>query len=176
MRQPFSAIALVLGTLVTGPALAVELVDSAFQVSFSYAGEDQVLDGAVVPLLPDNACYSWYIRLAAGEAPDAATEILSLPVGIDWGELATDPDDGIDISADGKVATRMFKPELDPDGWFSNSWCAVEGDPVGPHRIEVSIGDETIATYDFQVVPPEDYTWPSIYQPQPRERSVDDSW
>lgn len=101
----------------------------AFQVTFKYAGADEVLHDTVVPLLPGNACYNWYVQLADGAAPKAATETLNLPVALaDWGTLATDPDDGIDISADGKVAARSFSPELDDEGRFSHSWCVAEGD------------------------------------------------
>jgi hypothetical protein len=176
MRQPLSAIALVLGTLLGAPALGAEVLDSVLEVSFRYAGEDQFKTDGVVPLLPDNACYNWYIRLG-GDPPKAATEILTLPEALaDWGDLATDPEDGIDISADGKVATRSFVPDQDADGWFTHGWCVAAGDPVGAHSIEVAVDGETIATYDFQTVLPEDHAWPSINQPMPRERSVDNSW
>lgn len=161
----------------TVPAVAAELADSVFQVTFKYAGTDEVLNDTVVPLLPGNACYNWYVKLAEGEAPKTATETLSLPVALaNWGTLATDPDDGIDISADGKVATRSFVPELDEEGWFSHSWCVADGDPVGAHSIAVAVEGAELVTYDFQVVLPEDYYWPTIVQPTPRERSVDHSW
>lgn len=177
MRLPVSAIALLCGTLAAGPSLAVELADSVFQVTYRYAGNDEVLNDSVVPLLADNACYNWYVRLAEGEAPATATETLTLPVALaDWGALATDTEDGIEISADGKVATRTFTPELDADGWFSHSWCVAAGDPVGAHTIAIAVAGKPLVTYDFQVVLPEDYAWPTIIQPQPRERSVDHSW
>lgn len=182
MRLPVSATALLLALLAAGPSLAAEMVDSVFQVTFRYAGEDEVLNDTVVPLLPGNACYNWYVRLAQGTAPKSATklsatEVLSLPTPLaDWGSLATDPDDGIDISADGRVATRTFTPELDEEGWFTHSWCVAPGDPVGPHSIAIAVDGDKLVTYDFQVVLPEDYYWPSIAQPQPRERSVDHSW
>jgi len=162
------------GTTTAQPS---ELVDSVFQVTFHYAGNDETLNDTVVPLLPDNACYNWYIRLAQGDAPKTATEKLTLPVALDdWGTLATDPDDGIDISADGKVAVRTFVPEVDEEGWFSHLWCVAPGDPVGAHSIEVAVDGEVLTTYDFTVVLPEDYYWPSIAQPVARERSVDHSW
>lgn len=162
----------------TVPAGAVELADSVFQVTFRYAGTDEVLNDSVVPLLPGNACYSWYVRLAQGGAALAtATETLRLPVALaDWGTLATDPDDGIDISADGKVATRTFTPDVDEEGWFSHSWCVAAGDPLGAHSIDIAVDGTLLTSYDFQVVLPEDYYWPTIVQPALRERSVDRSW
>ncbi|WP_156387297.1 hypothetical protein [Devosia sp. Root105] len=177
MRLPVSTSAMLLALLATGPSLAAEMIDSVFQVTFRYAGEDEVLNDTVVPLLPGNACYNWHVRLAEGAAPKTATETLSLPMPLeDWGTLATDPDDGIDISADAKVATRTFMPELDGEGWFSHSWCVAPGDPVGAHSIAIAVDGDKLVTYDFQVVLPEDYYWPSIVQPTPRERSVDHSW
>jgi len=160
-----------------GSAPGAELLESVFQVTFRYAGTDEVLNDTVVPLLPDNACYNWYVHLGDGEPPKAATEILTLPVALaDWGTLATDPNDGIDISVDSKVATRSFTPELDADGWVSHTWCVAVGDPVGAHSIEVAVDGTSLTRFDFTVVLPEDYYWPAIAQPQPHERSVDHSW
>ena len=106
------------------PAAALEPLESAFQVTFRYAGTDQVLDATVVPLLPGNACYNWYIRLAAGVSPKAVVERLTLPEPIStWGDAATNPDDGIEIEADGAVAVKTFVPAPDADGWFSDGWC-----------------------------------------------------
>jgi hypothetical protein len=177
MRRLAAIVALSGGLLGSAPVLAVELVDSVFQVTFRYAGTDEVLNDTVVPLLPDNACYTWYARLGDGAAPKVATEVLSLPVALaDWGPAATDPDDGIDISSDGKVATRTFTPELDADGWFSHSWCVATGDPTGSHSIAIAVDGEPLTHFDFTVVLPEDYYWPAIAQTDSRERSVDHSW
>lgn len=158
------------------PASSAELLESLFQVTFRYAGTDEVLNDTVVPLLPDNACYSWYVRVD-GAPPKGAIETLTLPVALaDWGTVATDPDDGIDISAEGKVATRSFTPEFDADGWFSHSWCVAVGDPAGAHSIDIAVDGVSLTRFDFTVVLPEDYYWPAIAQPQPHERSVDRSW
>jgi len=174
LRRPILAVLL---ASVAVPAVAVELTDSVFQVTYRYAGDDEVLNDTIVPLLPANACYNWYARLSEGAAPKTATETLRLPVALeDWGTLATDPDDGIDISADGKVAVRTFIPELDEEGWFSHSWCVAAGDPTGAHAIDIAVDGVKLVTFDFEVVLPEDYNWPTIIQPTPRERSVDHSW
>ena len=176
MRRAATAIAVLLVTVGAGSAFGAELLESAFQVTFRYAGTDEVLNDTVVPLLADNACYNWYVRVA-GDPPKAATETLALPVAlVDWGTIASDPDDGIDISADGRIATRRFTPELDANGWFSHGWCVAAGDPVGAHSIDIGIDGTSLTRFDFTVVLPEDYYWPPIAQPQPHERSVDRSW
>lgn len=160
-----------------GTAGAAEVLESDFQVTFQYGGAEQRFSESSVPLLPANACYTWWIRLAEGAAPQAAEERLTLPEPLaDWGDLATDPTDGVEISADGAIATSRFTPDLGTDGWMSKGWCVAAGDPLGPHRIEVSFDDAAAATFEFEVVAPEDYSWPAQRQPEPRERSVIDSW
>ena len=156
---------------------AAEMVDSDFQVTFQYGGSEQRLSEDKVPLLPGNACYTWWMKLAAGEAPPSAVETLVLPGPLsDWGDFATNPDDGVEISADNTTATSTFVPEVDSEGWFSKGWCAAAGDPTGPHRIEVSIDGTLLKTYEFEVLAPEDYPWPALRQPDPSERSVQNSW
>ena len=159
------------------PAIAAEMVDSDFQVTFNYGGSEQRLSEDKVPLLPANACYTWWLRLADGPEPVSAVERLTLPEPLaDWGDAATNPDDGVDILEGGKVASSEFTPELDAERWFSKGWCAAEGDPVGPHKIEVWLDGALARSFDFEVVAPEDYPWPALRQPDPRERSVQNSW
>lgn len=171
------AAAALVSALGAGSAGAVELVDSDFQVTFQYGGSEQRLSETQVPLLPANVCYTWRLKLAAGDAPQSAEERLILPEPLaDWGDFATNQDDGVEISADGSMATSTFVPELDSDGWISKGWCAAAGDPMGAHRIEVSIDGTLLKTFDFDVLAPEDYPWPALRQPDPRERSVQNSW
>lgn len=160
-----------------GSAGAIELVDSDFQVTFQYGGSEQRLSEDKVPLLPANACYTWWMKLGEGPPPLDVIERLELPVPLaDWGDAATNPDDGIQILEGGRVASSQFTPEIDSEGWFSKGWCAAAGDPVGPHQIEVWIDGTLLKTFDFEVLAPEDYPWPALRQPDPRERSVHNSW
>lgn len=158
-------------------ANAAEIVDSDFQVTFQYGGSEQRLSEDKVPLLPGNACYTWWMRLAEGPAPQTVEERLILPEPLaDWGDFGSAPDDGVEISADGATVISTFTPEIDAEGWFSKGWCVAAGDPVGSHRIEVSVDGTLFKTYEFEVLAPEDYAWPALDQPDPRERSVQDSW
>ena len=160
-----------------GSTAVAGIADSDFQVTFQYGGSEQRLSEDKVPLLPGNACYTWWLRLGDGETPQTVEERLILPQPLaDWGDFATNPDDGVEISADNTTATSSFVPELYSDGWFSKGWCAAAGDPVGSHRIEVSINGTILKTFEFEVLAPEDYPWPALRQPDPRERSVQDSW
>lgn len=166
---------------VATPAAATELLAQRLEVSFNYAGYDERYDDPLVPLLPSNACYSWYVQLAAAESgtPDPATlvERLVLPEPLaDWGTLATTPDDNVEISADGTTAITTFSAVPDAEGWLTNGWCVAAGDPVGPHRFELELDGAPLVSFDFEIVPPEDYNWPAIPQPDPLARTVYNSW
>lgn len=161
----------------SGSVSAAQVVDSDFLVTFQYGGTEQRLSEDKVPLLPGDACYTWWMKLAPGEVPQSVVETLVLPEPLaDWGDFATNLDDGVEISADNTTATSTFAPDIDADGWFSKGWCAAVGDPVGAHRIDVSVDGTLLKTYEFEVLAPEDYPWPALRQPDPRERSVQNSW
>ena len=164
-----------LSVLGGGAIAGVELVDSDFQVTFQYGGVEQRLSETTVPMLPSNVCYTWWLKLGEGAAPGSAIERLLLPEPpASWGDAATD--DGMYILEDGKLALSRFYPEIDSDGWISKGWCAAAGDPIGSHRIEVVLDGVMAKAFDFEVVRPEDYPWPALRQPDPRERSVQNSW
>ena len=163
------------------PVGAAEPLAQRLEVSFNYAGYDERYDDPLVPLLPANACYSWFVQLAPGEAgappPTTLVERLILPVPLaDWGTLATTPDDNVEVSADGTTAITTSDAAPDADGWLTNGWCVAAGDPVGPHRFELELDGAPLASFDFEVVPPEDYNWPNIPQPDPMARTVYNSW
>jgi hypothetical protein len=170
------ALAAVLMLLPSVPTLGAEVIETSFQASFRYAGADLVLDTTTVPLLADNACYDWYIRLAEGTTAAAGTERRQLPEPIDWGALVDDDTDNLDISEDGAAVTATFEPDIDDDGWIKGGWCVVEGDPLGEHTIEVALDGEPAHTFAFTIVAPAEYDWPATTQPEPRARSVDKSW
>jgi hypothetical protein len=169
-----AALALTLGSVSAG---AGEPLSADFQVTYKYAGEEHRLSDNTVPLLPGNVCYTWWLQYTPAEVPAEVVETLTLPEPLsDWGDLASDPDDGVEISADGKSAISTFKPDADAEGWFSKGWCAAEGDPLGANRIDVSVDGKVVQSFNFKVVAPEDYSWPPITQPNPSDRTVHDSW
>lgn len=162
-------------------AQAVELLAQRLEVRFNYAGYDERYNDPLVPLLPDNACYSWFVQLAPGEAgapaPTTLVERLILPEPLaDWGTLGTNPDDNVEISADGATVITTAAAAPDADGWLTNGWCVAAGDPVGPHRFELELDGTALVSFDFEVVLPEDYNWPNIPQPDPMARTVYNSW
>ena len=177
MRLWIDGLALMATMLAVQPALGFEPLDSLMQVSFAYGGQEQRLTLDKVPLLPEGACYSWWIKVPADAGLDELSERLILPApATDWSGLDTDPDDGIEIMAGGSVAVSALPGVPDAEGWLSNGWCIAPGDPPGLHRIEVSANGVLVERFAFEVVLPEDFPWPALAQPDPSARSVYQSW
>lgn len=40
------------------------------------------------------------------------------------------------------------------DGWIGNDWCIAEGDPLGPHSIEVFTEERLARRFEFEVREP----------------------
>lgn len=134
-------------------ARGVEVTGTAFELGLTVNGETTYTATTSIPLLPGEACYYWYIQLSKAKGDIAFTEVMTLPAPpADWGDAATI--EGITISEDGMSVTREGSM-VPTEGWISNGWCIVEGDPTGPHLIEVRIGEELVGSFGFEVVAPE---------------------
>ena len=164
-------------SLAIAPAMGVEVVEQRFQVSYSLDGQDHVVDDLVVPLLPGNACYNWYLRLAQPGPPVELVERFELPEALaDWGTTGTAPDDPTRLERDGKVAVTTVRPESSSEGWVGHGWCVAEGDPLGRHVIDVSADGVALASFQFDVVTPEAYDFPATPLPKLTRRSLKASW
>lgn len=168
----------VLASLMSTPVLALEVLESVLQVTFQRDGTEHVLNDDVVPLLPGNACYVWYLRVDARDTPLTFVERLTLPQAIDWGTLDDDPGGGVTFEEGGKVAVSTIALTTDTDGWFSHGWCVAEGDPVGEHLFEVLVDGAEIARFPFTVVAPEAYSFPAAPQAGAEDtlRSANNTW
>ena len=166
----------VLGMLAATPALALEVVESVLQVSYTHNGTSYVFNDSYVPLLPANVCYTWYLRVDAAATPLTVVERMTLPEAIQWGTPGSDPGDETVIEEGGKVAVTTIAVTTDDLGWFSHGWCAAEGDPTGGHLFEISAGGAELATFPFTVVAPEDYTFPAPVFPERALRSASNTW
>lgn len=158
------------------PAAAFEVQETVLQVSFKHNGADYVYDDTVVPLLPGNACYNWYVRLAETNTQLTTVERMTLPQAIDWGSIATDSDDGIEVLEGGTVAESTQPMTTDEDGWITHGWCVAPGDPLGHHSIVVSSGDQQFATFEFDVVDPSHYPFPGAQSVPWALRSANQTW
>jgi hypothetical protein len=164
-------------SLASSAALGVEVVESLFQVTYTHGGREYVADDHVVPLLPGNACYYWYLRLAETNAPVHAVERFTLPEPLtNWGTTGATPEDPTQIEEDGKVAVTTLELSSDNEGWISHGWCAAEGDPLGLHLLDVSAGGVDLAKFEFDVVAPANYDFPTAPAPDPNARSTNNSW
>ena len=159
----------------TPGALAIELVDSVFQVSFTRDGQSFVYNDNIVPLLPGNACYNWYGRAAEAAAPIVVVERMTLPEAVDWSAVESDPNSPTEIENAGTVAVTTLPMTTDSEGWFSHGWCVAEGDPVGQHSIEVAVDGNPVAAFYFEVVPENMYTFAAT-SPDYVSRSANDVW
>ena len=163
--------------LASTPAVGIEVVEQRFQVAYSHGGQHHVSEDLVVPLLPGSACYFWYLRLSEANASLQLVERFELPEPLaDWGTTGTAPDDPTRIEQDGKVAITTLKQDSDSEGWVTHGWCVADGDPLGRHRIEVSADGAPLATYEFEVVAPEDYDFPVALTLALSPRSIKASW
>lgn len=162
--------------LVVTPALALDALEKVFQVSYKHGGQTYVYSDVIVPLMPFNTCYNWYIRTSEKGAPISVVERLKLPRAIDWGNTGQDPEDPTQIEDDGTVAVTKIEMTTDEDGWFTHGWCAAEGDPTGNHLIEVSQDGNSLASFVFEVVDPADYDFPRVVTFDRAARSANNAW
>jgi hypothetical protein len=162
------------GLLAFVPASAAEVVESLMQVSYEHGGTAHLFTDTYVPLLPGNACYTWYIRLAETNTEVTVEETLTLPIAIDWGP---NQDPQTEIRNDGRVAVTTLQITSDTEGWVSRGWCVAQGDPTGSHLIEVSIDGQPAATFPFEVLAADAYTYPPG-KPVPERalRSANNTW
>lgn len=168
--------------LATGPALALDIVDSAFEVTVEKDGKTETEATVTVPFLPGDACYYWYLQTAEKGIDVTYTERLVLPHPPEtFGDL-TVVDDGAlgptTIEDDGRTAVTTRKEKTD-DGWFGHGWCIEAGDPIGPGRIEVLVDGEAIHVFEFTVatqVPADSGSAPDKRPDSPRDRHRTDGF
>jgi hypothetical protein len=138
-------------------ALAIEVQDRVFEVTVNKNGQSQTVRDTVVPYLPTEACYSWYLQLAEESTPVTLVEELRLPEPIDWGTVGEDPSDPTQIEEGGQTAVTTLPLTSDADGWVTHGWCVAAGDPLGEHMIEVKQGEEIFGAFSFKVVPADQF-------------------
>ena len=158
-------IALFLAALFAAPAAtaaAPVVQESEFLVYLIEGNATSVVKTDIVPLIPNQVCFGWRLRLAGTGSVVKAVEELTLPeppaswIGIDGDEYSPTR-----ISPDRRTATTTSFYTLQ-DGWIEHSWCIAEGDPAGPHTIRILAEGEVLKRFDFTVSEPYKLTrrWP----------------
>ena len=138
------------------PVLAEDAIveETRFVVVLKDPGGDEAMFASrSVPLMPGRACYIWAIQLAQRDGLVKYRETFTLPEPPkDWGGEG-DPNATNQISPDRLTSVNRKFASLS-DGWFGNQWCVTRGDPLGPHSIEVHIGEQLLERFEFELVRP----------------------
>lgn len=98
----------------------------------------------------EQSCYRWVLNVPAEPRRLTVTETLRLPRAAsnwDGAELSS-----TEVSFDRATGTTTLSEDLS-DGEITNSWCIAEGDPAGPHRIDVHVGKTLLHSFRFELVP-----------------------
>ncbi len=118
-------------------------------------------DGAVVktvttaiPYIPGRSCYRWTIRVKPRRGIAAVSERFTLPAEPEvWGGVENSTESGTKLSSSRRIAvTDLIVPTK--TGRFDHSWCVAQGDPEGPHRIDVFQGKRLLRRFDFRIGSP----------------------
>ncbi len=113
-------------------------------------GETTLIPTKKVPF-QEGVAYGWRIQLKDYKGEVTWREVLQLPKPPEsW---ATSNTENFSLSPDGRAANIQRTDKI-KDGLIKNSWTIANGDPMGKHKIEVYIGDRSIATFEFEIVPP----------------------
>ncbi len=95
--------------------------------------------------------YGWRLQLKNYKGKVTWKEIFRLPqLPLTWG---TQNGENFSLSNNGTAAVTT-RTDAVKKGMITNSWTVTPGDPQGNHLIEVYIGDQHVASFEFQVVKP----------------------
>jgi hypothetical protein len=141
------------GPAAAAGASAITVEAAEFFVSLDDEGNERRFVSNLVPYLPNQACFGWRIRLAGAPSVVRVREVLHLPEAPAFWSGEDDEFSTHVFSADRTTATTE-EYKVPQAGWIDNEWCIVEGDPTGPHSIEVFVGEDLLRHFDFEVKTP----------------------
>lgn len=152
LPRPGSLLACLVLLLAPGAAAAFSIATAEFVVLVSDGrGNQRSVVADVVPYLPERACFGWRVRLAEPPALVRYREVLQLPEAPEFWSDEGDAYSPHVFSADRTRATTEEFVVPDENGWVSNTWCIADGDPLGPHSIDLSVEGEAVKRFDFEV-------------------------
>jgi hypothetical protein len=104
-------------------------------------GKWSVREADRVPLRPRDACYGWRLHFSNNTGDEVSWRAdFTLP-----GKPGNNPT---------LIVTK--KKEKTTGGWIGDSWCVINGDPVGEHVVRVYVHDSLARAFPFVVVAPGD--------------------
>ena len=102
-----------------------------------------------VPYRPDTICYEWVVFFEPENREIRVRELVELPAApASWGDVATL---GLTIAPDGRSGVSELSDSI-ADSQISRRWCVGEGDPLGPYRIRVYLGERLLEDFQFEMV------------------------
>ena len=102
-----------------------------------------------VPYRPDAICYEWVVFFETEDREIKVREVVELPAApASWGDVAAL---GVTVASDGRSAVSELSDSL-ADSQISRRWCVGEGDPLGPYRIRVYLGERLLEDFQFEMV------------------------
>ena len=102
-----------------------------------------------VPHRPGAICWHWVVHTAAEDREIRVREVVELPARPrSWREARAR---GARISADGRSAETSFSDSI-ADSQVGRRWCVNRGDPLGPYRVRVFLGERELADIRFEMV------------------------
>jgi hypothetical protein len=133
--------------LATPVAAAPRVLDARF-VYFE-AGTETVSNK--VPLVPEEVCFEWQLKLDVTDGPLTFTEVFILPAAPETWEI--EPGTNNEISDNGMTSTTTDVAQV-IGGWITHGWCLAEGDPLGDYRMEISVEGTLVHTFLFKLIEP----------------------
>ena len=148
-----NSLAFAVAALLSGAAQAADRAPVVTGAHFFAYDTRNIRGGLVetnrVPHRPVTSCYRWVIAVEAEDRALAVRELFELPASAEHWDRG--PDRATIVGAEGSSAVTEFQDSLS-DGLLQHGWCVAPGDPTGPHRIRVFIGDRLLHEFRFEVV------------------------
>ena len=102
-----------------------------------------------VPYRPDAICYEWVVFFEPENRVITVRELVELPAApASWGDVATL---GLTVAPDGRSGVSELSDSI-ADSQINRRWCVGEGDPLGPYRIRVYLGERLLEDFQFEMV------------------------
>jgi len=102
-----------------------------------------------VPYRPDAICYEWVVFFETENREVKVRELVELPAApASWGDVAALE---LDVATDGRSAVSELSDSI-ADSQVSRRWCVSAGDPLGPYRIRIYLGERLLEDFQFEMV------------------------
>lgn len=148
MKQTGLATLALTAALLAVPASAAPKV---LETEFFFVEGGYVTVSNLVPLVPDDVCFEWRLKLDVPDGPVEFTEVMVLPAAPEFWKV--EPEVDHEISGDGTVSTTTDVDKI-VGGWLHHGWCVAQGDPLGDYRIGVTVDGTLLHTFGFKLIEP----------------------